>query len=106
MCFLRRVRGKISPARAEAEGRFFFGNPDLVGVRRTKQNIDVPRGVGNAPTRVTEGEQGKYGRDGTLQKLRSEGLMAFEDAGAIGQHEFLPRSPHFGVGSADSDKPR
>jgi hypothetical protein len=55
------------------------------GARSAKQNIDVPQGAGQALKRVTEGEQGKYGKDGALWKHPSEEPVGVQDAGATGQ---------------------
>ncbi len=70
MCFLRRLRRKISPARAAAAGRFLFGNPDPQGGAAEAEHRRAA-GRGTSTERVTEGEQEKYGRIGSLRKRSS-----------------------------------
>jgi 4'-phosphopantetheinyl transferase EntD len=48
----------------------------------------VPQGAGLAPKRVTEGKQGKYGRDGALWKHPAEGRL-YKDAVASRQQRYL-----------------
>src|SRR5216683_4102573 len=65
---------KISPARAEAAGRFFLWKPRPEG-RRSRSRTPSAAGRGISTERVTEGEQGKYGRDGAFWKHPSEGHL-------------------------------
>jgi len=55
---------------------------------KPKQSRAVPQGAGSAPKRVTEGKQGKYGRDGVLWKHPAEGHL-YEDAVASRQQRRL-----------------
>jgi hypothetical protein len=70
--FLRSLHTRFSESR----------NPE--GARSAKQRRAVPPGAGSAPKRVTEGEQGKYGRIGALGKHLSEGRL-YKDADAATQ---------------------